>query len=718
MEFLNGIVEKLAPIHEKILDLTNPLTLTIEEYVPQLASFHNYLIYVLILAMIPLFGLLKKAVRRLTRVRLPRRSGPAMRMSPSPAPSTPPSSAPKSVVHGHALDYGAHGFTSQPMGSAAAFGTAQQPSVAGQGYGAQSFAPQPMGSAAAFGTAQQQPVAGQGYGAQGFAPQPMGSVAAFGTAQQPPVAGQGYGAQGFAPQPMGSAAAFGTAQQPPVAGQGYGAQGFAPQPMGSATAFGTAQQPPAAGQGYGAQGFAPQQMDPATAFGTAQQPPAAGQGYGAQSFAPQQMDPATAFGIPQQPPVAGQGYGAQSFAPQPEAPAFDAGEQQPTAAQADTSPKMGTPVFDFNSFAQQPAADQSYSAQPSVAPQPEAPAFDAGVQQPAAAQGDTSPKMEPPVFDFNSFAQQPAADQDYAAQPDAAPQPEAPAFDAGAQQPATAHGDAIPKMGTPVFDFNSFAQQPAADQDYAAQPDVAPQPEAPAFDAGAQQPAAAHEDAIPKMGTPVFDFDSFAQQSAVSPEHAVQSDVTPQRGSASGEPFTAHAAPFAPFQQAEAPVADVPYVAEDQPQAKKGEGSMASWKEPDAPTAEERLARLYPNMESEFQNLYINIYADQELTTDFGDLRNSVSQRILQNQSPLPLFDPGQGNTRDLLLAHIANSALDVIKKLSENRQGDRPKFNLHEQELYKIYRCALYRLNESGLITEETVKRLMQEAHDLTATR
>ena len=664
MEFLNGIVEKLAPIHEKILDLTNPLTLTIEEYVPQLASFHNYLIYVLILAMIPLFGLLKKAVRRLTRVRLPRRSGPAMRMSPSPAPSTPPSSAPKSVVHGHALDYGAHGFTSQPMGSAAAFGTAQQPSVAGQGYGAQSFAPQPMGSAAAFGTAQQQPVAGQGYGAQGFAPQPMGSVAAFGTAQQPPVAGQGYGAQGFAPQPMGSAAAFGTAQQPPVAGQGYGAQGFAPQLLGSATAFGTAQQPPAAGQGYGAQGFASQPMDPATAFGTAQQPPAAGQGYGAQSFAPQQMDPAAAFGMPQQPPVAGQGYGAQSFAPQPEAPAFDAGEQQPTAAQADTSPKMGTPVFDFNSFAQQPAADQSYSAQPSVAPQPEAPAFDAGVQQPAAAQGDTSPKMEPPVFDFNSFAQQPAADQDYAAQPDAAPQ------------------------------------------------------EAPAFDAGAQHPAAAHGDAIPKMGTPVFDFDSFAQQSAVSPEHAVQSDVTPQRGSASGEPFTAHAAPFAPFQQAEAPVADVPHVAEDQPQAKKGKGSMASWKEPDALTAEERLARLYPNMESEFQNLYINIYADQELTTDFGDLRNSVSQRILQNQSPLPLFDPGQGNTRDLLLAHIANSALDVIKKLSENRQGDRPKFNLHEQELYKIYRCALYRLNESGLITEETVKRLMQEAHDLTATR
>ena len=38
MEFLNGIVEKLAPIHEKILDLTNPLTLTIEEYVPQLTS--------------------------------------------------------------------------------------------------------------------------------------------------------------------------------------------------------------------------------------------------------------------------------------------------------------------------------------------------------------------------------------------------------------------------------------------------------------------------------------------------------------------------------------------------------------------------------------------------------------------------------------------------------------------------------------------------------
>ena len=631
MEFLNGIVEKLAPIHEKILDLTNPLTLTIEEYVPQLASFHNYLIYVLILAMIPLFGLLKKAVRRLTRVRLPRRSGPAMRMSPSPAPSTPPSSAPKSVVHGHALDYGAHGFASQPMGSAAAFGTAQQ-----------------------------QPVAGQGYGAQGFAPQPMGSVAAFGTAQQPPVAGQGYGAQGFAPQPMGSATAFGTAQQPPAAGQGYGAQGFAPQ----------------------------------------------------------QMDPAATFGMPQQPPVAGQGYGAQSFAPQPEAPAFDAGEQQPTAAQADTSPKMGTPVFDFNSFAQQPAADQSYSAQPSVAPQPEAPAFDAGVQQPAAAQGDTSPKMEPPVFDFNSFAQQPAADQDYAAQPDAAPQPEAPAFDAGEQQPTAAQADTSPKMGTPVFDFNSFAQQPAADQSYSAQPSVAPQPEAPAFDAGAQQPAAAHEDAIPKMGTPVFDFDSFAQQSAVSPEHAVQSDVTPQRGSASGEPFTAHAAPFAPFQQAEAPVADVPHVAEDQPQAKKGEGSMASWKEPDAPTAEERLARLYPNMESEFQNLYINIYADQELTTDFGDLRNSVSQRILQNQSPLPLFDPGQGNTRDLLLAHIANSALDVIKKLSENRQGDRPKFNLHEQELYKIYRCALYRLNESGLITEETVKRLMQEAHDLTATR
>ena len=496
MEFLNGIAEKLEPIHEKILDLTNPLTLTIEAYIPQLASFHDQLIYVLILAVILLFGLLRKGPLRLTRARPPRRVGPEMRMSRSSAPSTPTSLPPKfkSVVHGRVLDYGS------------------------QGYGAQ-----PMGSAVAFGAAQQSPAAAQGYGAQGFAPQPMGA-AAFGAAQQPPAAAQGYGPQGFTSQPMG-AAAFGAAQQPPAAPQGYGPQGFASQPMGSAAAFGAAQQP---------------------------------------------------------------------------------------------------------------AAAQGYPAQPDVVPQAEAPAFDVGVQQPAAAQG-------------------------YSAQPQA----EAPASDARAQQPAAAQGDAIPKMGTPVFDFNSFAQQPAA-----------------------------------------------------NPDHAAPNHVTPQADSDSSEPIASDATPFVPERQAEVPDADVPHAAEEEPQAKEEEGPSASWKEPDAPTAEERLARLYPNVESEFQNLYINLYADQELTTDFSDLRNSVSQRILQNQSPLPLFDPGQGDTRDLLLAHIANSARDVIEKLSEDRQGDRPKFNLHEQELHKIYRCILYRLNDSGLIDEETIKRLVQEARDLTSNR
>ncbi|WP_208873448.1 hypothetical protein, partial [Fretibacterium fastidiosum] len=278
----------------------------------------------------------------------------------------------------------------------------------------------------------------------------------------------------------------------------------------------------------------------------------------------------------------------------------------------------------------------------------------------------------------------------------AVPQAEAPAFDAGAQQPA------------------------AAEQSDPAQPDTdaVPQAETPAFDAGAQQPAAAQGDAIPKMGTPVFDFNSFAQQPAANPDHAAQNHVTPQADSDSSEPIASDATPFVPERQAEVPDADVPHAAEEEPQAKEEEGPSASWKEPDAPTAEERLARLYPNVESEFQNLYINLYADQELTTDFSDLRNSVSQRILQNQSPLPLFDPGQGDTRDLLLAHIANSARDVIEKLSEDRQDDRPKFNLHEQELHKIYRCILYRLNDSGLIDEETIKRLVQEARDLTSNR
>ena len=44
--------------------------------------------------------------------------------------------------------------------------------------------------------------------------------------------------------------------------------------------------------------------------------------------------------------------------------------------------------------------------------------------------------------------------------------------------------------------------------------------------------------------------------------------------------------------------------------------------------------------------------------------------------------------------------------------------FNLHEQELCKIYRCVLYRLNDSGLIDEETAERLIQEARDLTSNR
>ncbi|MBQ7263049.1 MAG: hypothetical protein IJR14_04945 [Synergistaceae bacterium] len=110
-----------------------------------------------------------------------------------------------------------------------------------------------------------------------------------------------------------------------------------------------------------------------------------------------------------------------------------------------------------------------------------------------------------------------------------------------------------------------------------------------------------------------------------------------------------------------------------------------------------------------FQDLFIDIYADQELTTDCADLRALVGQRILQGQSPEPLFERGVGGAREVVLAHIANAALDVLNISAA--KGESARHDLHGQEVYKVYRCALYRLKDAGLISDETAKRMIHDA-------
>lgn len=115
--------------------------------------------------------------------------------------------------------------------------------------------------------------------------------------------------------------------------------------------------------------------------------------------------------------------------------------------------------------------------------------------------------------------------------------------------------------------------------------------------------------------------------------------------------------------------------------------------------------------ESEFQRIYIEMYIDQELTTNFSNLRSNVNDRLSKGTPTEPLLAAGEGSVEDRIFAHIAHAALELLQNKDSRTDGGH--LTLHGQEICKIYRYALGRLKKSGVVTGSAGEKLLQEVQE-----
>ena len=123
-----------------------------------------------------------------------------------------------------------------------------------------------------------------------------------------------------------------------------------------------------------------------------------------------------------------------------------------------------------------------------------------------------------------------------------------------------------------------------------------------------------------------------------------------------------------------------------------------------------RTAAASPNTppESEFQRIYIDMYIDLELTTNFSALRTDVNGMLSRGVSSEPLLPEGSATPEEYVLACIALAALeDLQTKESRLESGE---LSPHGQELCKIYEYILNRLKGNGKLSEDSARKLLQE--------
>lgn len=123
-----------------------------------------------------------------------------------------------------------------------------------------------------------------------------------------------------------------------------------------------------------------------------------------------------------------------------------------------------------------------------------------------------------------------------------------------------------------------------------------------------------------------------------------------------------------------------------------------------------RTAAASPNTppESEFQRIYIDMYIDLELTTNFSALRTDVNGMLSRGEPTGPLLPEGSATPDEYVLACIALAALeDLQTKESRLESGE---LSPHGQELCKIYEYILNRLKGNGNLLEDSARKLLQE--------
>ena len=127
---------------------------------------------------------------------------------------------------------------------------------------------------------------------------------------------------------------------------------------------------------------------------------------------------------------------------------------------------------------------------------------------------------------------------------------------------------------------------------------------------------------------------------------------------------------------------------------------------PEPPKAAAASRSAHP--ESEFQRIYIDMYIDLELTTNFSALRTDVNGMLSRGVSSEPLLPEGSATPDEYVLACIALAALeDLQTKESRLESGE---LSPHGQELCKIYEYILNRLKGNGKLSEDSARKLLQE--------
>lgn len=153
------------------------------------------------------------------------------------------------------------------------------------------------------------------------------------------------------------------------------------------------------------------------------------------------------------------------------------------------------------------------------------------------------------------------------------------------------------------------------------------------------------------------------------------------------------------------------------PEAAPAGASVPSAAPASAPSAQQheapeppRTAAASPNTppESEFQRIYIEMYIDLELTTNFSVLRTEVNGKLSRGEPTGPLLPEGSANPEEYILASIALAALeDLQTKESRLETGE---LSPHGQELCKIYEYILNRLKGNGNLLEDSARKLLQD--------
>lgn len=240
----------------------------------------------------------------------------------------------------------------------------------------------------------------------------------------------------------------------------------------------------------------------------------------------------------------------------------------------------------------------------------------------------------------------------------------------------------------PDFDpISSFPASPFVPRDFSAAPlETAPEPAPAPQEAVPQRPVAPAQNVEAAFSAPPRPSSAF-QPAAGAPIAAPDPSIA-----LSDAAIPMSAAPVAPGAVPAAAPAPAPAVRPEVP-------------EPPGPApAPSRVTP--PN--ADFRKIYIVMYIDRELTTNFSALRDNVNGRLARKDPTEPLMPAGSGSSEDNIFAHLALAALDDLH--SKEARLETGALSPHGQELCTVYEYALQHLRESGRLAEEPAQSLLRE--------